>query len=157
MEYHHFNSIGFYTCLLKIIEMSKIKENKDIQAHELENLQIFPNARIYETKLTEKFKSRVVWKKPNPQEIKSIIPGSVTTIYVNIGQSVTKGEALMSYEAMKMHNIVQAPFDGVIEKIFVSEGESLPKGVVMIYLKSSQPINLEIEEDTTSSDLGLIV
>ncbi len=139
--------------------MNKSKDNNDAHMKEqgLEYLQIFPKARVYETKLTEKFKNREVWKKPDLQEIKSIIPGSVTSIYVTVGQKVKKGEAIMSYEAMKMHNIVQAPFDGVVEQIYVSCGQSLPKGVNMIYLKSAQPFEQNEVDDSTSSDLGLIV
>ena len=54
----------------------------------------------------------------------------------------------MIYEAMKMQNIILAPFDGTVEKILVKEREKLAKGVIMIYLTSDA--KFETDEDTTS-------
>lgn len=56
----------------------------------------------------------------------------------------------MVYEAMKMQNIIRAPFDGTIEKIHVKNGEKTAKGVLMIYLKSDVPFEVD-EPDTISS------
>ncbi|MPN10956.1 hypothetical protein SDC9_158254 [bioreactor metagenome] len=58
---------------------------------------------------------------------------------------------------MKMQNIVSAPFAGTVEKIYAKVGEKTPKGVVLLYLKSDEAIVHEIEDDSTSGDLGLIV
>jgi Acetyl/propionyl-CoA carboxylase, alpha subunit len=85
--------------------------------------------------LTKKFANRKVWKAPNPKEVRSIIPGSVTSIDVVEGASVKKGDKLMEYEAMKMHNIIVAPMDATVKKIMVSVGEKLPKGAILIVLK----------------------
>ena len=115
-------------------------------------MQIFPEARKYKTTLTNKFVNRKVWKRPDPQEIKSIIPGVVISLEVKEGDHVTKGAHLMTFEAMKMMNLVLAPFDGTIKKILVKEGAKVPKGVVMIYLESEYELNNE-EQNTTSSDL----
>ena len=89
-----------------------------------------------------------MWKKPDLQEIKSVIPGVVTSFTVKEGDHVQKGEELMIYEAMKMQNIILAPFDGTVEKILVKEREKLAKGVIMIYLTSDA--KFETDEDTTS-------
>lgn len=117
-------------------------------------LQIFPEARKYKTTLTKKFVNRKVWKRPDPQEIKSIIPGVVISLEVKEGDHVTKGAHLMTFEAMKMMNLVLAPFDGTIKKILVNEGAKVPKGVVMLYLESDLDI-VKNEDDhiATSSDL----
>lgn len=115
-------------------------------------LQIFPEARKYKTTYTKKFVNRKAWKRPDPQEIKSIIPGVVISLEVKEGDHVTKGAHLMTFEAMKMMNLVLAPFDGTIKKILVKEGAKVPKGVVMIYLESDHDF-AENEQDTTSSDL----
>ena len=102
--------------------------------NKIEKLQIFEDGRKFETTFTEKFKNRKVWEYPDFSEIKSVIPGSVIDISVNVGDEVAKGGEMMVYEAMKMHNIIRAPFDGVVDKIFVSKGDKLPKGHIMIYL-----------------------
>ena len=48
--------------------------------------------------------------------------------------AVKKGEKLLIYEAMKMKNVVTAPFDGIIKRIAVKEGEKLPKGALLIVM-----------------------
>jgi len=109
---------------------------------------------IYKTNLTKKVRNRKVWKRPDLQEIFSIIPGTVTEIMVKVGDHVTKGDKIMVYEAMKMQNIIRAPFDGTIEKILVNEGEKLAKGTLMIYLKADIDF-LAAKDDPISSALDL--
>lgn len=118
-------------------------------AAEFETLQIFPDAAIYETNLTKKVRNHKPWKRPDPQEIFSIIPGTVSVIKVKVDDHIEKGVELMEYEAMKMQNIIRAPFAGTVEKILVKEGEKLAKGVLMIYLKADKIF--ETEENTTSN------
>jgi len=65
------------------------------------------------------------------------------------------GDHIMTFEAMKMLNLVLAPFDGVVETILVKEGEKVPKGGVMIYLKSDREFDIT-EDFVTSDDLGLV-
>ncbi len=118
-------------------------------------LQIFTDARKYKTTYTKKYINRVLWKRPDPQEIKSIIPGVVTSLEVKVGDHVQKGDHIMTFEAMKMLNLVLAPFDGVVETILVKEGEKVPKGGLMIYLKSDREFDIT-EDFVTSDDLGLV-
>ena len=132
-----------------------MKKNK-INPEEMtvyETLQIFPNARNYKTNLTTKYRNRKQWKRPDPQEILSVIPAVVTSFSVEIGSHINKGEEIMIYEAMKMHNIIRAPFDGTVEQIFVKTGEKVAKGVVMMYLKS----DVEFVYEDINDDLSAIV
>ena len=146
---------------MKMAEKKALAQNKEkVKKHkahkseavkpQYETLQIFTDARIYKTNLTTKYRNRKIWKKPDLQEIFSVIPGVVTSITVNEGDHVVKGAELMVYEAMKMQNIIRAPFDGTIEKIHVKNGEKTAKGVLMIYLKSDVPFEVD-EPDTISS------
>ena len=132
-----------------------MKKNK-INPEEMtvnETLQIFPNARNYKTNLTKKYRNRKQWKRPDPQEILSVIPGVVTSFSVELGSHVNKGDEIMIYEAMKMQNIIRAPFDGTVEQIFVKTGEKVAKGVVMMYLKS----DVEFVYEDINDDLSAIV
>ncbi|MBY0378280.1 MAG: acetyl-CoA carboxylase biotin carboxyl carrier protein subunit, partial [Gammaproteobacteria bacterium] len=108
---------------------SKQKDESDVK---YDSIQVVTGGHHYQTLLTKKFISRKPWIKPDLQEIYSIIPGTVTTIIVKVGDKVEKGKEIMIYEAMKMQNIILAPFSGVIEKILVKEGDKLPKGALMI-------------------------
>ncbi|MCC7050886.1 MAG: acetyl-CoA carboxylase biotin carboxyl carrier protein subunit, partial [Bacteroidia bacterium] len=51
---------------------------------------------------------------------------------VKEGDKVTKGDALMVLEAMKMENILKSPGDGIIKKINVSKGQAVEKNTVLI-------------------------
>ena len=70
----------------------KITEKSNV---EFDKLQVMTSGRVYQTLLTKKYKSRTQWAKPDPQQIKSIIPGTVTEITVKIGDSVKKGDRII--------------------------------------------------------------
>jgi hypothetical protein len=42
-----------------------------------------------------------------------------------VGAKVTKGDKLLTLEAMKMQTTIYAPCDGVVEQIFVQVGETV--------------------------------
>ncbi len=102
--------------------------------HSGTTLQIYPEGRRYETTYTKKFAERVPYKAPDPNEIRTHIPGEVAQVLVSKGQKIKKGETMMIYEAMKMKNIISSPFDAIIEDVFVTEGEKLPKGALLVKL-----------------------
>ncbi len=89
----------------------------------------------YRTLLTEKFKNRKKWEKPDEQRIFSEIPGTVIKIHVQEGQKVKEGDLMMVLEAMKMKNKILFPSDGVVKKIHIKESEKIPKGTLMIEMK----------------------
>lgn len=103
-----------------------------------DKIQVHECGRKYKTLYTRKFLERKKWQAPNPNEVRSIIPGSVTEINVKVGDKVKKGAKLMIYEAMKMKNVIAAPFDAVIATIAVKVGDKLPKGVILVTLESTE-------------------
>jgi biotin carboxyl carrier protein len=100
------------------------------------NYQVFVvNSAKYQTLTTTKFDRRKKWQKTDPNEVRSIIPGSVIEIYVTPGQKLVAGEVLLTLEAMKMYTRVEMPFDGVIKSINVAKGDRIPKDMVMITIE----------------------
>ncbi len=65
-------------------------------------------------------------------DIKAPMPGLIHSIKVAEGQKVSKGEALLILEAMKMENVIKATADGTVGKVFVVQGQTVDKGTVMI-------------------------
>lgn len=45
--------------------------------------------------------------------------------FVKIGDTVKKGDVIMIIESMKLMNEVQSEFSGVVEKIFVTDGQAV--------------------------------
>ena len=63
-----------------------------------------------------------------PIIINSPMPGKIVKLLKSLGDEVKEGEAIMIMEAMKMENEMKAPYDGIINKIFVKEGDTLETG-----------------------------
>jgi pyruvate carboxylase len=69
----------------------------------------------------------------NPNHIAAPIPGAVTSVHVNAGQAVKKGERLLVMEAMKMQTTVNAPADGIVQEVLVKVGETVePKDLLIV-------------------------
>jgi len=100
-----------------------------------QTIRVFEEGRNYETTYTKKYEKRIPWVRPNPEEIKSFIPGTVEKIMVKVGDRVSAGQEIMIYVAMKMHNIIRAPFAGTVMEIPVEIGNKLPKGVLMMVIR----------------------
>lgn len=73
----------------------------------------------------------------NESHIGATMPGTVIKSVVNKGDKVTRGDHLMITEAMKMETTVQAPFSGTVKEIYVSDGESIQTGDLLIELTKS--------------------
>ena len=58
----------------------------------------------------------------NLNHVGAPMPGTVATVPVLVGQKLSKGEALLTLEAMKMETTVRAERDGVIKQIFAKPG-----------------------------------
>ncbi|MFD2616994.1 pyruvate carboxylase [Terrilactibacillus laevilacticus] len=72
--------------------------------------------------------------KNNPKQLGASMPGTVLKILVEEGQKVKKGDHLLIAEAMKMETTVQAPIDGVIQRISVKEADVIQPGDLLIEL-----------------------
>ena len=78
---------------------------------------------------------------PGAVEVKAPIVGVVyaaqsptDTPYIQVGQSVQKGQPLCLIEAMKMMNEVTAPCDGVVKAILFQNGELAEFGAPLVEL-----------------------
>lgn len=60
--------------------------------------------------------------------VESPLPGVVVSIAVQEGQAVKAGDLLLTLEAMKMENAIQADADGTITKVIATVGQSVQSG-----------------------------
>ena len=110
-------------------------EDEDVSKVRYSTIMLQVQGAKYKTLLTEKYKNRPKWEKPDVRKIFSQIPGTVIKIYVEEGQKVKEGDLMMVLEAMKMKNKIHFPIDGIVKKIYISEEEVIPKNHLMIELK----------------------
>ncbi len=69
-------------------------------------------------------------------EILAGISGNVFKIYVNEGEEVKSGQAIMVLEAMKMEIEVNAPKDGIISELCIKIGDTVNEGEVLAIYKN---------------------
>jgi len=86
---------------------------------------------VYNTHYTKKFENRKPYKPADPKMILSYIPGTILKIFVSEGKKMEAGEPILILEAMKMRNIVTIPVAGKLKKIFVKEGDTIPKNFLI--------------------------
>jgi acetyl-CoA carboxylase biotin carboxyl carrier protein len=63
--------------------------------------------------------------------IRSDVAGSVWKVEVGVGQRVAAGDVLVIVESMKMEIPVEAPADGTVAEIRVTEGERVAEGAIV--------------------------
>jgi biotin carboxyl carrier protein len=59
------------------------------------------------------------------------MPGQVRAVLVQEGDAVTAGQPLALLEAMKMELKVSAPHDGIVSKIYVTQGQSVEREQIL--------------------------
>ena len=60
------------------------------------------------------------------------MPGKIISLLVQAGDTVTKGQALLVMEAMKMEHTIVSPRDGVVEEVFYQPGDQVTDGTQLI-------------------------
>ena len=63
------------------------------------------------------------------------LQGNIWKIVASEGDEVAAGDTVIILEAMKMENEIVAPRDGVIGKIYVTEGQTVDTGEALYSLK----------------------
>ena len=92
----------------------------------------------YRTLLTNKFKNRTKYREKDPGEVTAFIPGTIVKIKARKGKKVKEGDLLLILEAMKMRNVVAAPVDGVIRKVYVKMNDVVSKNFLMIKIDHNE-------------------
>jgi len=72
----------------------------------------------------------------NPLHVGAPIPGMITSLGVGIGARVTKGEKLLTLEAMKMQTTIYAPVDGVVDELHVQVGDSVQSKDLLLVVRA---------------------
>lgn len=73
---------------------------------------------------------------PSPSEsgepVKAVLAGNIFKVNVKPGDAVSKGDALLIVEAMKMETAVAAPKAGTVTDVLVSEGDAVKVGDTLV-------------------------
>ncbi|MBQ9357255.1 MAG: biotin/lipoyl-binding protein [Prevotella sp.] len=64
--------------------------------------------------------------------VKAPLPGTVTEIKVQVGQTVSVGDVVLVLEAMKMQNNIESDYAGQVTSIVVKQGDTVMEGAVLL-------------------------
>ena len=66
------------------------------------------------------------------------MPGQITKVLINEGDSVQRGQPLIVLEAMKMEIKIAAPHDGRVAKVLVKPGQVVDRGQALLEMNNDQ-------------------
>jgi biotin carboxyl carrier protein len=69
-------------------------------------------------------------------ELTAPLPGVIVAILVQPGDTVSRGQELVTLEAMKMKNAIKSQWDGTIASVAVSVGDQVAHGQTLVTFKA---------------------
>ena len=64
--------------------------------------------------------------------VKAPLPGTITEVKVNIGDTIKVGDVVLVLEAMKMQNNIESEYEGTVTSITTKQGETVMEGAVLM-------------------------
>jgi 3-methylcrotonyl-CoA carboxylase alpha subunit len=68
----------------------------------------------------------------------SPMPGRIISVDAREGETVKKGQKLVTLEAMKMEHSLAAPFDGMVVEVKAEEGAQVSEGALLVRVEKSE-------------------
>lgn len=68
-------------------------------------------------------------------EVVAPMPGTILDVLVKPGDTVTKGQEVVSLEAMKMRNAIRSHKDGTISNVYVATGQKVKHNEVLVSIE----------------------
>jgi len=90
---------------------------------------------ITDRSVQAKVKARAKADPAVPSQIGAPIPGLITSLAVGVGAKVSRGEKLLTLEAMKMQTTLYAPCDGTVNEISVRVGDTVESKDLLAVIK----------------------
>jgi 3-methylcrotonyl-CoA carboxylase alpha subunit len=98
-----------------------------------ERVVAFYEGQAYEFALTAR---GIVGHGVHDGEIEAPMPGRVTAVEIAAGDKVTKGQRLLTLEAMKMEHALTAPFDGTVAELNAAVGAQVSEGQILVKVEA---------------------
>ncbi len=71
----------------------------------------------------------------DPGVVRALMPGRVLKVNVAAGANVSRGQALVVLESMKMEQTIAAPKEGKVKGVYVSAGDTVTRGQTLVELE----------------------
>ena len=125
------------------VVMDGVEYDIDIISADSNNktVKMFVNGRVFDFALEDKFDLLIKdlgfkdTVENSEKEIKSTMPGLIIDVHVQKGSIVSKGDGLITLEAMKMENIIKASENYIIKEVSIKKGDTVEKNDVLFELE----------------------
>lgn len=123
----------------EVLKGSVHKATKEVKPEEKKVVETIKDKSIPQQtqpleKVDEKKEETVGPVENNAEYILAPLPGKVLKVMVNPGDSVKKGDVLLTIEAMKMENEIFAGFDAKVADVYVKPGDRVETNKKLIKL-----------------------
>jgi len=75
--------------------------------------------------------------KDKRSDIRAPIPGTITSVAVKAGDTVSYGEEICVLDAMKMKNPIRSPRDGEIGEVYITVGQTVKHNDLLVTFAQS--------------------
>jgi pyruvate carboxylase len=90
---------------------------------------------VTDRSVQSKVKARAKADPAIPAQVGAPIPGLITSLTVGVGTKVTKGDKLLTMEAMKMQTTIYAPCDGTAAEVNAKVGDTVESKDLLVLIK----------------------
>jgi pyruvate carboxylase len=71
----------------------------------------------------------------DPKQVAARLPGMIVSVAIKEGESIKKGQTLLTIEAMKMQTTLQADRDGKVTKLLAKSGQQVEPGDLLLRIE----------------------
>ncbi len=122
------------TLFVKLLHVGAVdKDGRRIVSFELNGMA--REATITDRTVQAKVKARPKADPADPLQVGAPMPGLITALSVSVGAKVSKGDKLLTLEAMKMQSTLYAGSDGTVDNIFALVGETVASKDLLVKLR----------------------
>lgn len=95
---------------------------------------------VFRLRLVDERRRQVTLGEPQEEkgrrEVRSVMPGKVVDILVQVGDTVARDQGLLIIEAMKMENELKSPAGGEVKEILVHPGQAVEGGQLLAVVEA---------------------
>jgi pyruvate carboxylase len=122
------------TLFIKLIHVGDVdKDGRRTVTFELNGMT--REATIADRSVQIKAKARAKADPADPLQVGAPMPGLITSVAVSVGTKVSKGDKLLTLEAMKMQSTIYVSGDGTVDGIFAQVGETVESKDLLMKLR----------------------
>jgi pyruvate carboxylase len=124
------------TLFIKLSHLGDLdKDGRRIVTFELNGMT--REAAVPDRTIQAKAKARPKADAADAMQVAAPMPGLITSLAVNVGAKVAKGDKLLTLEAMKMQSTIYAPANGMVEAIYAQVSDTVESKDLLIKMRKA--------------------